>query len=133
MSLRVELVTPEGRVWAGRARMVIARTADGEIGVLTGHAPVLGILAEGSLLRVLDPEEGQPDVGGPVIAAVSSGFLSVADDKVAVLAREALLRSQVDPAAAQATLDAHQAAAGERPPTEVKYAEAQLRAAGERS
>jgi len=46
----VELVTPEGQIWSGDAQRVIAKTLDGDIGVLTGHAPVLGILAEGSLV-----------------------------------------------------------------------------------
>ena len=51
MTLHVELVVPEGQVWEGTAQRVIAKTLDGDIGVLTGHAPVLGILAEGSLVR----------------------------------------------------------------------------------
>ena len=55
MTLHVELVAPDGEIWSGRARMVIAKTLDGDVGVLTGHSPVLGILAEGSLIRILDP------------------------------------------------------------------------------
>ena len=39
MTLRVELVVPDGEIWSGRARMVIAKTLDGDIGVLTGHRP----------------------------------------------------------------------------------------------
>ncbi len=58
MTLRVELVVPEGEIWSGRADMVIAKTLDGDIGVLTGHTPVLGILAEGSLVRIR-PEGGK--------------------------------------------------------------------------
>ena len=50
MTLRVELVTPEGEIWAGDAQRVIAKTLDGDIGILTGHTPVLGILAEGSVV-----------------------------------------------------------------------------------
>ena len=38
--------------------MVIAKTLDGDIGVLTGHTPVLGILAEGSVVRIM-PEGGR--------------------------------------------------------------------------
>ena len=56
MTVRVELVAPDGEVWSGRARMVIAKTLDGDLGILTGHPPVLGILAEGSLIRILDTE-----------------------------------------------------------------------------
>jgi F-type H+-transporting ATPase subunit epsilon len=137
MTLRVELVAPDGEVWSGRARMVIAKTLDGDLGVLTGHPPVLGILAEGSLIRVLDPEGAEDTAGKPVLAAVSSGFLAVASDRVSILARQAALASRVDTDTVQADLDAAVAAAGpvapDEEPTEVKYARALLRAAGEGS
>ena len=60
MTVRVELVVPDGEIWSGRARMVIAKTLDGDLGILTGHPPVLGILAEGSLVRILDAEDEAP-------------------------------------------------------------------------
>jgi F-type H+-transporting ATPase subunit epsilon len=137
MTLRVELVAPDGEIWSGRAQMVIAKTLDGDLGVLTGHSPVLGILAEGSLVRIVDPESGEGASGGDVVAAVSSGFLSVADDRVSILTREAQLASRVDASAVQADLDATLEGVGQVPPeeepAEVKYARALLRAAGERS
>ena len=142
MTLRVELVAPDGEIWSGRARMVIAKTLDGDLGVLTGHSPVLGILAEGSLVRILaaGPGEEAADgeaVGEDVLAAVSSGFLAVADDRVSILSRDAQLASAVDTGAVQAELDAALEGAApmapEEEPTEVKYARALLRAAGERS
>jgi len=138
VTLRVELVAPDGEIWAGRARMVIAKTLDGDLGVLAGHSPVLGILAEGSLVRILDPEADEESAGGEaVLAAVSSGFLAVADDRVSILSRQAQLASAVDTAAVQAELDAALEGtvpvAPEDEPTEVKYARALLRAAGERS
>jgi len=119
--------------------MVIAKTLDGDLGVLTGHSPVLGILAEGSLVRIVDPEAGEDagSAGEDVLAAVSSGFLSVADDRVSILSRGAQLASTVDTGAVQAELDAAlegaPPVAPEEEPTEVKYARALLRAAGERS
>jgi F-type H+-transporting ATPase subunit epsilon len=125
--------------------MVIAKTLDGDIGILTGHPPVLGLLAEGSLVRILDPEGGGQrgsggsdsaagGPGGPIVAAVSSGFLAVADDRVSVLAREAQLGSQVDTAAAQEVIaGAEPLPAGEPEPADVRYSRALLRAAGERS
>ncbi len=58
MSMSVALVEPEGELWSGNAEMVIARTLDGEIGLLTGHAPVIGILYEGSMVQI------RPDGGG---------------------------------------------------------------------
>jgi len=139
VTLRVELVAPDGEIWSGRAWMVIAKTLDGDLGVLTGHSPVLGILAEGSLVRIVDPEadEDAGSAGEDVLAAVSSGFLSVADDRVSILSRGAQLASTVDTGAVQAELDAAlegaPPVAPEEEPTEVKYARALLRAAGERS
>ena len=139
MTLRVAVVVPDGEIWSGRARMVIAKTLDGDLGVLTGHPPVIGILAEGSMVQILDPEDsaGAAEAGDRVLAAVSSGFLSVADDRVSVLGRQAQLGSQVDAAVVRADLDATLAEIGpvpaEQEPVEVKYARALLRAAGQQS
>jgi len=142
VTLRVELVVPEGEIWAGNAEMVIAKTLDGDIGVLTGHTPVLGILAEGSLVRIR-PEGGAGSDGGSggsgggeVVAAVYGGFFSVADDRVSVLARDAQLGSEVDTSAARASLDEAVAQAegsdsGSEEPGDVRYYRALLRAAGE--
>ena len=132
MTLRVALVVPDRELWAGEARTVIAKTTEGDIGVLTGHSPVFGVLAEGSLVEILS------DDADPVHAAVSGGFLSVADDRVSILSGEAEVGSRVDRAAAQAQLDAAleeagTLAPGDEEPTDVKYARALLRAAGERS
>ena len=139
MTLRVEVVVPDGDIWSGRARLVIAKTLVGDLGVLTGHPPVIGILAEGSMVQILDPEgsAGAAEAGDRVLAAVSSGFLSVADDRVSVLGRQAQLGSQVDAAVVRAELDATLAEIGPVPadeePVEVKYARALLRAAGQQS
>jgi len=139
VTLRVAVVVPDGEIWSGRARMVIAKTLDGDLGVLTGHPPVIGILAEGSMVQILDPEDGAgaAEAGDRVLAAVSSGFLSVADDRVSVLGRQAQLGSQVDAAVVRAELDATLAEIGPVPadeePVEVKYARALLRAAGQQS
>ncbi len=134
MTLQVELVVPEGEIWAGPAQMVIAKTLDGDIGVLTGHTPVLGILAEGSVVRIT-PEEGG-NASGQIIAAVGGGFFSVADDRVSVLARHAQLGREVDRQAAQAALDdalqdAGASGQGDEESTDVRYFRALLRAAGD--
>ena len=47
-TLHVELVAVERMIWSGEANMVVARTTEGELGVLPGHAPLLGQLAEGA-------------------------------------------------------------------------------------
>jgi F-type H+-transporting ATPase subunit epsilon len=78
--LHVELVSVEEKVWSGEAEMLVARTTEGELGVLHGHAPLLGQLAEPSQVRIKrsNGEEIAYDVGG--------GFLSVTGEGVTVLA-----------------------------------------------
>lgn len=135
MTLHVEVVIADRELWAGEANMVIAKTLEGDIGILTGHPPVLGILAEGSLVRILDPE-GPSDGEGSreVTAAVSGGFLSVADDQISILAVDAQLGNEVDKSAAQSSLDSALSDGGQgEEPSEAKYARAQLRAAGEQA
>jgi F-type H+-transporting ATPase subunit epsilon len=138
MTMQVMLVVPEGQVWAGDAERVIAKTLDGDIGVLTGHTPVLGILAPGSVVRILP--EGSSGGSDWVQAAVGGGFLSVADDKVSILAREAALGADVNKSAVRSELDTasdgqggqDEDAKAERA-ARMAYLSAQLRAAGEES
>lgn len=81
--LHVELVAVEEKVWSGEAEMVVARTTEGELGVLPGHAPLLGQLAEPSQVRIKvgGGEQSTYDVAG--------GFLSVTGEGVTVLAESA--------------------------------------------
>ncbi|WFE30230.1 F0F1 ATP synthase subunit epsilon [Solwaraspora sp. WMMD791] len=81
--LHVELVAVEQMVWSGEAEMVIARTTEGELGVLPGHAPMLGQLAEPGQVRITLPGREQ------VAYDVAGGFLSVTTDGVTILAEEA--------------------------------------------
>ncbi|MEV8635868.1 F0F1 ATP synthase subunit epsilon [Streptosporangium sp. NPDC051023] len=129
--LRVGVVSPEREIWSGEADMVIAKTIDGEIGIMPKHAPVLGVLVEGGVLTV-KRGGGEPDL----VAAVHGGFLSVADNEVSILAEMAELGSEVDVAAAkdalqraQASIEANQEDADAA--LEAKRARARLRAAGE--
>jgi F-type H+-transporting ATPase subunit epsilon len=127
VTLRVELVVPDGEIWGGRAGLVIAKTLDGDIGVMSGHAPVIGILVEGSVVRIRPEGDGAAEVS----AAVGGGFFSIANDRVSILARQVQLGSQLDTAAAQAALDTAQEAAGPgQESADVRYLQAQLRAAG---
>jgi F-type H+-transporting ATPase subunit epsilon len=127
VTLRVELVVPDRELWSGEASMVIAKTTEGDIGVLTGRAPVFGVLAEGSLVEIVSGDETR------VRAAVSGGFLSVADDKVSILAAQAQLGPEVNADEAQRELDAAlaEASPGPEEPADAKYARALLRAAGQ--
>ena len=129
MTLHVALVVPDRELWSGEASMVIAKTTEGDIGVLTGHSPVFGVLAEGSLVEIVSGDETR------VRAAVSGGFLSVADDRVSILAAQARLAEEVDREEARRELDdaLSETGAGSEEPSEAKYARALLRAAGDQA
>jgi F-type H+-transporting ATPase subunit epsilon len=124
--MRAALVVPDRELWSGEASLVIAKTLEGDIGVLAGHAPVFGVLAEGSLVEI---QSDQPTVR----AAVSGGFLSVADDQVSILAAQAQLGGDVDVEEARRELATAMAegAQGAEDSLAVRYARARLRAAGQ--
>ena len=78
MTLKVELVSPTERVWSGEATSVSARTVEGDIGVLTDHAPLFGVLVDGQVS--IKGTDGTINEFG-----VSGGFLSVANNRVSIL------------------------------------------------
>jgi F-type H+-transporting ATPase subunit epsilon len=92
----VELVSVEAKVWSGEAEMLVARTTEGELAVLAGHAPLLGHLKEPSRVRIklTSTEELAYDIAG--------GFLSVTNEGVTVLAESATPAEGPDPAAVAA-------------------------------
>jgi F-type H+-transporting ATPase subunit epsilon len=77
--LHVDVVSVEQKVWSGDADMLVARTTEGELGILAGHAPLLGQLAEPSQIRIKRAE-------GDLAYDVAGGFLSVDASGVTVLA-----------------------------------------------
>jgi F-type H+-transporting ATPase subunit epsilon len=83
--IQVEVVTPERLVWQGPADMVIARGAEGELGVLPHHAPLITFLADG-VVRIRQPG-GAPELR----VRARGGFLEVKPDRVTILAEEAEL------------------------------------------
>ncbi|RFU39898.1 F0F1 ATP synthase subunit epsilon [Actinomadura logoneensis] len=123
-TLKVGLVSPEREVWSGEAKMVVAQTIEGQLGIMPGHAPVLGVLLDGSVVKI-EPADG----GEWVSAMVGSGFFSIADNEVSVLAEQAELGSEVDVADARRALDEVLSAGGEGGTAE-RRARARLRAAG---
>ncbi|MDJ0349463.1 F0F1 ATP synthase subunit epsilon [Cryobacterium sp. PH29-G1] len=83
-SLSVSVVSADHQVWTGEATMVVAKTVEGEIGILAGHEPMLAILAVGDVRLTLAD-------GSKIIARAEDGFLSVDNDMVTVVARKAEL------------------------------------------
>ena len=92
MPLHVELVSVEREVWSGEADFVQARTTEGEIGILPNHSPLLGELAEGYDVRIVQAG------GSELVVTVSGGFLSVTQGGVTILAETATLPGETDPA-----------------------------------
>ena len=89
MSIRVVLVSAERRVWSGEASIVLARTTDGDLGVMANHTPTFGVLVNGVVTIRTEND-------GDVKAAVHGGFLSVSDNRVSILAEIAELGTEID-------------------------------------
>ena len=120
--LQVELVAADRTVWSGQAQMVIARTAEGDIGVMRDHTPVLSLLVPGVV-------EIEPVDGERLRAAVDGGFVSVANNRVSILAERADLSTEIDVDEARRMLDEAQGEDGEDAQLRVRSAEARIRAA----
>jgi F-type H+-transporting ATPase subunit epsilon len=86
--LHVELVAADRKVWEGEAKQVSARTIEGEMGVLPGHTPLLGILVSGDVR--IESMSGQVHA-----ATIDSGYLSVDHDRVTIVA-EAVDASRIN-------------------------------------
>jgi F-type H+-transporting ATPase subunit epsilon len=128
--LHVELVSVERLIWSGDAAMVIARTTEGDLGVLPGHTPLLGQLAEGGVVRI------RQDGGEELVVAVHGGFLSITEDGVSLLAEVAELADEIDVPRARAALDHARGADDVADPESAAHAAEQralsrLRAAGQ--
>jgi F-type H+-transporting ATPase subunit epsilon len=121
-ALQVELVAADRTVWSGEATMVIARTVEGDIGVLRGHAPLLSLLSD----AVVEIDTGDGEV---VIAAVDGGFISVANDRVSILSEHAVLAAEVDVDSERSELEAAQADESDDAEARIRRSEARIRAA----
>ncbi len=122
-TLQIELVAADRVVWSGQAREVSARTVDGDLGVLRGHAPLLSLLVPGVVV-IHDTD------GDLVRAAVAEGFLSVADDHVSILSEDILLEDEIDESKLREEIETARAADDE---DAVLRAEAKFRTVGKAS
>ncbi len=124
--MQVELVAADRLVWSGEATMVIARTTEGDVGILPNHAPMLSTMVDG----IVDVRTGQ---GETWVAAVDAGFLSVAKNRVSILSEHAEMSHDIDLEKARADLErCHAEGAYEddaRAAVEKAWAEARIRAA----
>ena len=81
--MRIDVVSPEAVLWSGEAEFVVARTVDGEIGILAHHEPLMAALTTGTVEIQAGDDRVRVMVGG--------GFLQIVDNAVTVLADKAIL------------------------------------------
>jgi len=96
MSLTLEIVTPEARVYSDTIDTVVIPTTEGEVGILPGHIPLVTQIENGELRVTKD--------GLTHWLAVSGGFAQVEGDKVSVLAEHAITEEKIDENAVEAAL-----------------------------
>ncbi len=101
--MQVEVVSADRVVWSGTSSNIIAKTVEGEIGILPGHSPVLAVLEPSAV--VIFSEDG-----GREIVAVEGGFISVSQGRVSILSEYARLSSEMSLAEAERELDTAQQA-----------------------
>ena len=77
MPFQLDVVSPDGVVWSGEAELVIARTIEGEIGIMADHEPTMAALATGAV--EVTHSAGKTEIG------VQGGFMQVVDNKVTLL------------------------------------------------
>ena len=123
--LQVELVAADRLVWSGEAKMVIARTTEGDVGILPNHAPMLSLMVDG----VVDVQTAE---GETWVAAVDAGFLSVANNRISILSEHAEMSHEIDLEKARADLERAKTAGEYETEAEaedaVRRAEARIRA-----
>ncbi|MGH3588210.1 MAG: F0F1 ATP synthase subunit epsilon [Pseudonocardia sp.] len=122
--MQVELVAADRLVWSGEAKMVIARTTEGDVGILPNHAPMLSLMVDG----VVDVTTSE---GETWVAAVDAGFLSVAHNRISILSEHAEMSHEIDLEKARADLERARTAGENDDEAEemVRRAEARIRAA----
>ena len=97
----VSIVSPEQRVWEGEADLVIARSPEGEFGIMRGHIPFLAALVPGRVTVVAGSERREFFVPGGFLEASGSSD----DYHVIVLADDAEEPGSIDVAEARRRLD----------------------------
>jgi len=101
-TLKLEIVTPEEKIYSEDVEMVTLPGSEGELGVYPNHVPVLTALKPGELRIVKDGRESA--------MAIGEGFVEIKTDGVSILTDMALQSEKIDIAAAEAAVARAQAA-----------------------
>ena len=87
--MQVEVVSADRVVWSGESSNIIAKTVDGDIGILPGHSPVLAVLVPGAVVIFCE------DKGTREVIAVDGGFISVSQGRVSILSEYARMADEI--------------------------------------
>jgi F-type H+-transporting ATPase subunit epsilon len=102
MTLKLEIVTPEEKIYSEEVDMVTLPGAEGELGVYPKHVPLLTTLKPGELRVIKDGRE--------TAMAVGEGFVEIKTDGVSVLTDMALEPEKIDIETAEKAVARAQAA-----------------------
>jgi len=97
-TMLLEIVTPEGVTFSSQIEEVLIPAADGEMGIMPLHAPLMTKVVPGELII-------KHDQGKEMFLAVGEGFAEVVQDRVSVLTDMAVEESDIDEDAVQKAMD----------------------------
>jgi F-type H+-transporting ATPase subunit epsilon len=121
-TLKLEIVTPERKIYSEHVDMVTLPGSEGELGVYPKHVPLLTTLKPGEL-RVIQK-------GRETAMAIGEGFVEIKADSVSVLTDMALEAEKIDISAAEAAVERAKAAMKEdQTPEQVAAIQASLQKA----
>jgi F-type H+-transporting ATPase subunit epsilon len=96
--LKLEIISPKEKVFSTEAKQVVLPTESGEIGLLTGHIPMVTQLKLGAL-KVINESSQE-------IFAIRGGFAQLVSDKISILTDEAVAASDLEASAIEQSINA---------------------------
>ena len=96
--LKLEIISPKEKVFSTEAKQVVLPTESGEIGLLTGHIPLVTQLKLGAL-KVINESSKEA-------FAIQGGFAQLVSDKISILTDEAIAASDLEASAIEASINA---------------------------
>nr|YP_009244779.1 ATP synthase CF1 epsilon subunit [Pyropia pulchra]AMK97021.1 ATP synthase CF1 epsilon subunit [Pyropia pulchra] len=97
MTLNIRIIAPDRTVWDAEAQEIILPSSTGQLGILTGHAPLLTALDIG-VMRVRVDKEWMPIV-------LMGGFAEIENNQLTILVNGAEEASQIDLSEAEKNLE----------------------------
>ena len=96
--LKLEIISPKEKVFSTEAKQVVLPTESGEIGLLTGHIPLVTQLKLGALKVIKESSQEA--------FAIQGGFAQLVSDKISILTDEAIAASDLEASAIEASINA---------------------------